>query len=294
MKKTIKSYFSIIIPTLNEEKYLPFLLNDLAKQTFKNFEVIVVDGNSDDTTVEKAKLFEKKLFIRSISTPTRKVSYQRNLGAQNVTAPWVIFMDADTRLPHYFLQGVHYQLVKHPRTDYFTTWIQVKSSSQMDRMLEQTINLGIEIANSVHKPHVAPGTLVGCKKTIVEQFKFDESQLLFEDIQFLAELHKAGYKFLIMRDPKFTLSLRRIKKEGNFKTMRAFITHQLRYISGGDFSEPFSAKDYPMLGGSYYETNTEKRFYSWFEVISQFLKSAPQRQLERARSILKSLRDLEL
>ena len=53
-----KPFFSIIIPTLNEEKYLPHLLADLAKQTFQDFEVIVIDGQSTDQTVPKTKLFK--------------------------------------------------------------------------------------------------------------------------------------------------------------------------------------------------------------------------------------------
>ena len=49
-----KSFFSIIIPALNEAKYLPHLLDDLSDQTFQDFEVIIVDGNSNDQTVAKA------------------------------------------------------------------------------------------------------------------------------------------------------------------------------------------------------------------------------------------------
>ena len=47
---------SIIIPTLNEEKFLPKLLESLAKLKEKTFEVIVVDGTSSDKTVKKAKV----------------------------------------------------------------------------------------------------------------------------------------------------------------------------------------------------------------------------------------------
>ena len=52
VKKT-EPFFSIIIPTLNEEKYLPLLLSDLEHQLFTDFEVIVVDGKSADKTVTK-------------------------------------------------------------------------------------------------------------------------------------------------------------------------------------------------------------------------------------------------
>ncbi len=46
---------SIIIPTLNEEKYLLGLLNSLKKQTYMDFEVIIADNNSKDRTKQIAK-----------------------------------------------------------------------------------------------------------------------------------------------------------------------------------------------------------------------------------------------
>ena len=46
--------FSIIIPTLNEEKYLPHLLSDIDHQITKEYEVLVVDAASTDKTKEKA------------------------------------------------------------------------------------------------------------------------------------------------------------------------------------------------------------------------------------------------
>ena len=55
MKNSI--YFSIIIPTLNEEDYLPRLLKDLKKQSFKDFEIIIVnDGSTDNSRGELSKL----------------------------------------------------------------------------------------------------------------------------------------------------------------------------------------------------------------------------------------------
>ncbi len=53
----MKLFYSIIIPTLNEEKYLPLLLSDLNKQKEKNFEVIIVDGSSIDNTKKEAEKF---------------------------------------------------------------------------------------------------------------------------------------------------------------------------------------------------------------------------------------------
>ena len=76
-------HFSIVIPCLNEEKYLPKLLTNLEKQTLKDFEVIVVDGQSEDKTLAKATSFNNRLKIKTLKADKRNVSFQRNLGAKN-------------------------------------------------------------------------------------------------------------------------------------------------------------------------------------------------------------------
>ena len=57
---------SIVIPSLNEEKFLPILLESITKQTFKDFEVIIADAGSKDNTVEIAKKFGAKVVIMVI------------------------------------------------------------------------------------------------------------------------------------------------------------------------------------------------------------------------------------
>ena len=60
----ISTFFSVIIPTLNEEHFLPKLLADLSLQTFKRFEVIVIDANSSDKTVSLAREYAKYLKLK--------------------------------------------------------------------------------------------------------------------------------------------------------------------------------------------------------------------------------------
>ena len=59
---TIKSKLvSIIIRTKNEEKWIASCLRSVFKQTYRNFEVIIVDNESTDKTLEKAKKFDVKI-----------------------------------------------------------------------------------------------------------------------------------------------------------------------------------------------------------------------------------------
>lgn len=291
MKNNYTSFFSIVIPVLNEEKYLPKLLKDLSVQTLKDFEVIVVDGNSEDKTVAKALAFQKKLNLQIISAKKRSVSFQRNIGGDASHASWILFMDADNRLPKFFLEGLKYQITKHPTVEVFTTWLKVDGSSKMNKLIQNSINLDIEISNIIGNQK-SMGAMMGIKNSIFAKHCFDESQHFMEDSLLVKELCDNGYKFKIFHDPTFTYSLRRIKKEGNLKMLRTMIQYQFHYLLGGDFSKPFSAKQYPMLGGSYYEIEKGKDKH-WYSSVQHFIRTASHKQLEQARKILHALKEAD-
>lgn len=290
MNKHHTPFFSIVIPTLNEEKYLPKLLKDLSSQTFENFEVIVVDGSSEDTTVKKANTFKNKLNLKLIPVTKRNVSFQRNTGVSQATGEWVVFMDADNRLPHFFLEGIKYQLAKFPEIEVFTTWLSVEGNSKIDKLIENSINLDIEIYTIMGNPK-SMGALMGIKKSLFKKHHFDEKQQYMEDSMLVRELCDAGHCFKIFREPKFYYSLRRIKKVGNLQMLQTMMKYQFHYLLGGDFSKPFSAELYPMLGGSYYEVKDKPQ--RWYSRIHHFIKTASQKQLEQARKVLNTLKESE-
>src|SRR3712207_1321738 len=96
---------SIIIPTLNEEHYLPPLLESLKSQRGQ-FEVIIVDGNSSDRTREVTeefrKTFDHPLHVIKLEKPN--LSLQRNTGVKNSRYDLLLFLDADVILPPGFIE----------------------------------------------------------------------------------------------------------------------------------------------------------------------------------------------
>ncbi len=84
---------SIIIPTLNESKNLKQCLESCQKQTYKNIEIIVVDNFSRDNTLQIAKKYTKKCFLKGDER-----SSQRNFGAQKAKGKYLLFLDADMQL----------------------------------------------------------------------------------------------------------------------------------------------------------------------------------------------------
>ena len=92
--------FSIIIPTLNEEKVLPKLLKQLSDKELKskyNFEIIVSDGGSTDNTALIANKYANKVIIHN-NTDKQNISEGRNTGAEIANGNIFIFMNGDVLL----------------------------------------------------------------------------------------------------------------------------------------------------------------------------------------------------
>lgn len=278
-------FFSIIIPTLNEEKYLPLLLSDLENQTFTDFEVIHIDGNSEDKTVSKAKKWSKKLQLKTEQTKTRNVAFQRNTGGQKAKGPWLIFMDADNRLPNYFLQGIRYKLDKNPKTDIFTTWIEVENKTRKYQTIETAINFNQEISKTIGK-EIGFGAMIGVKKEIFNDIKFDEKQKVAEDAIFIQNVIKNGYHFNLFRDPTYFYSMRRLEKEGTFKMVIMTSQLAIRHIQGKKFSE--KNYGYKMEGGEYYEKITTSPLRN----ILSTIESASDKQLQKVKQILNNFKNI--
>ncbi len=86
--------FSFIIPTLNEQRNLPFCLDSLSRVKRRDFEVLLMDGGSRDATDEIAHGFGLDL----ISVPKRRphdVSGARNEGIRRSRGVYLFFLDAD-------------------------------------------------------------------------------------------------------------------------------------------------------------------------------------------------------
>ena len=99
-KDATRVQLSVVVPTLNEEKHIGELLSDLAAQTRVPEEIIVVDGESSDSTVRIVERFPETQLL--LSPPS--VSKQRNLGGRKACGDLVVFLDADARLPRTFLE----------------------------------------------------------------------------------------------------------------------------------------------------------------------------------------------
>lgn len=95
---------SVIIPAHNEENFLPLCLGSLKNQDFKeNYEIIVVDNNSDDKTVEIAKMFCAKVVVET----QRGVCFARSRGAKEARGDIIVSTDSDCVFPSDWLTNIY-------------------------------------------------------------------------------------------------------------------------------------------------------------------------------------------
>lgn len=93
---------SVIVPTYNEGGTIGKCLEALRKQTFKDYEIVVVDGHSRDNTVEIAKKYADKILFDE----GKGAGAARNLAVKAVDSEIVAFVDGDTTVPKNWVETV--------------------------------------------------------------------------------------------------------------------------------------------------------------------------------------------
>ncbi len=104
-----KPFFSVIIPTFNHASFLEKALRSVFQQSFKNFEVLVIDNHSIDHTSKVVNSFKgikyKKIHNQGV------IAKSRNLGIKHSKGEWIAFLDADDYWLKNKLKNV-YKLIK--------------------------------------------------------------------------------------------------------------------------------------------------------------------------------------
>ena len=87
---------SIILPNYNSSKYLNATINSIINQTYKNWELIIVDDNSDNATLNLLKKYKNKKNIKIFFLKkNRGAGFCRNLAIKKSTSYYIAFIDSD-------------------------------------------------------------------------------------------------------------------------------------------------------------------------------------------------------
>ena len=130
-------FFSVIIPVYNRAHRLPYVLESLRKQTFQDFETIIVDDASNDNSYQVAMNYElpNKIVLRNEQNCERCVT--RNRGIDVAKGQYICFLDSDDyHLPEHF-QKLHDYIVSkgNPVAFFFTNaWDETEDGIRTERV----------------------------------------------------------------------------------------------------------------------------------------------------------------
>ncbi len=196
---------SIIIPTLNEEEYLPALLESIKKQDFNDYEIIVADAGSKDKTVEIARKYGCIVAVGGLPAKSR------NNGAQIAKGDILFFLDADTNLSDGFLKKSldEFQVRELDIASFcLHPFPEKKVSYFLVNTFYNIMILGLEKI----QPHGAIGILI--KTSLFKIVRgYNEQITIAEDHDFARRAGKIG-KFGIIKSVELLFSDRRFVKDG--------------------------------------------------------------------------------
>lgn len=225
---------SIIIPTLNEEKLLPKLLEQLSKPTLKskyNYEIIVSDGGSKDHTIEIARMFADKIIVHQ-GTNRQKISEGKNLGYKISSGDLLVFICADCSLdnPEQFFDYVNsFRQSKYlAATFWFDVFPEEKKWS--DYIFHFFFNWLIRTLNFFGNGMGRGECQVIKRKIFDEVGGYNENLIAGEDYDLYTRIRKKG-KIDINFKIKIYESPRRYRKFGYLRILFMWFRNSLRVFN---------------------------------------------------------------
>lgn len=210
---------SVVIPTLQEGKYIGDLLSRLSKVN-PPLEIVVVDGGSTDETVSIARKFTSKVYVLK----ERGIGRARNYGAHRSSGEIIVFMDADIHPPPNFLKKI-LSAFKKKEIVGATCRIMPKTPRLLEHAFFHFYNLLLRLF-AHFKPHSRGEFLAVKREAFIRVGGFDESLPCLEDHELVFRLSKIG-RFIFLNDLVVYESMRRFRRMGFLKVLKLWISNYL-------------------------------------------------------------------
>lgn len=221
---------SVIIPAYNEEKYIEQCLSHLLNQTVSPYEIIVINNNSTDHTVELLKKYPVQVIVEK----QQGMIFARNAGFDHASGDVIARTDADCIVPNNWIEKIQIQF-SDPKTealtggfifyDYFTNY------SWTSDLYQKIMKYFLK-----HNFFIGPNMIM--RKTVWDEVKSSlciDDKKVHEDLDM--SIHFANLHKTILYDPQLTvqISARRLKlNPSSFfieYVLRAIKTVKIHHIS---------------------------------------------------------------
>jgi len=206
-----KFTISLIVPCRNEERYIDRCLNSVIRQNYPidNLEILVVDGISEDKTIQIVENYKKKfLSIKILKNSKKTTPYAFNIGIKYSKADIIMIMSAHSTLGKDYISKCVKYLYKYSVDNVGGIWITLPGDNTI---IAQSIALVLShpfgVGNTYFRigseePRYVDTVPFGCyRKEVFNKIGlFNEKLIRNQDLEFNLRLKKAGGRILLVPD----------------------------------------------------------------------------------------------
>lgn len=178
---------SIIIPAYNAQSYIERAIESALRQTYDDIEIIIInDGSTDKTSEIIEEYSQKHTNIKVISTDNGGVSRARNIGIDNSSGEYIVFLDADDELLPYSVENMVECLIEAD-ADIVNPAKLLKTNSRIYQMSGESY-----LINCINDHPIGYSIRKLYKRSFIEDIRFTEGKAIHEDsfFNFLCALKK--------------------------------------------------------------------------------------------------------
>lgn len=226
--------FSVVIPLYNKELSIQNTINSVLQQSFQDFEIVVVNDGSTDTSVAKVEEIEDSR-IRIVHQQNQGVSAARNKGVAEAKFSWIAFLDGDDLWETNHLQEVDEMIRLFPQEKVFATSFEYSDNRPMFRHPRESKIFKVDdyFKDALKENMMWTSVVVVAKEAFNQAGKFNIQLNRGEDLDLWARL--ARFNSLVKSSA--ITSVYRVEAENRSTAINGISTSIVTYY---DFSEAHS------------------------------------------------------
>ena len=234
---------SIIMPAFNAEATIARALESVLAQTSPNWEVVVIDDGSTDSTVAVVQGFRQRdSRIRMVRQEHQRQAAARNAGIGEARHDWLLFLDADDWISPLHLERLTRELVRDPGLDAVASR-SARVAADGTEVIESYEPPSGDLFSVFAKRPAFPNHACIVRKNLVESVgMFDTSIQTSEDWDLWQRIARTGARFGTVRD---VLAFYRMRENSSSLDASQLLRDGLRVLKQGHSPDPRVSNPHP-------------------------------------------------
>jgi teichuronic acid biosynthesis glycosyltransferase TuaG len=189
---------SICLPTYNRAEYIAESINSVLNQTYTDWEMIIVDDGSTDSTDKVLAYYTKKYpKIKSVKTKNQGIAAARNKALSLATGRYIAVMDSDDLMSPERLEKELKALKEHNADFVYSHYLQANDHAEVQGGIEAPDTLTIP---NVLEGFTAPHVTILAKRKCFDEHPYRPEFTTNDDLPLVLDWLKAGYTYKLVPD----------------------------------------------------------------------------------------------